>query len=154
MKYYLDLIEQTLTIPAAEYVPAIGDVFDIIKEARAALQQQEVPIWPVAQALSPRERELLTEVKVRLGEINLCQEWRDHAFAVLGRLAASPSTTRQQEAGSGPTHEQMMAGYAVACSFGVFEARAFDLAEQMHRALAAAPSTPENAGGVGGNDGR
>jgi hypothetical protein len=34
---YLDRIEQALTIPAAEYVPAIGDVFNIIKDARASL---------------------------------------------------------------------------------------------------------------------
>ena len=35
---YLRQIEQTLTIPAAEYVPAIGDVFGIIDEARKAMR--------------------------------------------------------------------------------------------------------------------
>lgn len=37
MREYLSRIEQTLTIPAAEFVPAIGDVFDIIDEARKRL---------------------------------------------------------------------------------------------------------------------
>jgi hypothetical protein len=34
-----------------------------------------------------------------------------------------------------PSHEQMMAGYAAACRFGVLEVRAFDLAEQMWQAM-------------------
>lgn len=33
------------------------------------------------------------------------------------------------------THEQAMAGYTVACRFGVLEARAFNLAEQMWKAF-------------------
>ena len=34
-----------------------------------------------------------------------------------------------------PTHEEMMAGYAVACRFKVYEAQAFELAEQMWHAF-------------------
>ncbi|WNL63655.1 hypothetical protein ST4_097 [Aeromonas phage ST4] len=34
-----------------------------------------------------------------------------------------------------PSHAQMMAGYEVACRFGVLEARAFELAEQMFKAM-------------------
>lgn len=34
-----------------------------------------------------------------------------------------------------PTHEQMMAGYAVATEFGVLERRAFDLVDAMFEAL-------------------
>lgn len=34
-----------------------------------------------------------------------------------------------------PTHAQVMAGYAVACKYGVFESRAFDLAEAMWTAM-------------------
>lgn len=51
MKEYLDRIEQALTIPAAEYVPAIGDVFLIIQEARKALDAQE----PVAEVVAGTE---------------------------------------------------------------------------------------------------
>jgi hypothetical protein len=39
----LDLIDATLTIPAAEYVPAIGDVFLIIDEARKAAKAEPNP---------------------------------------------------------------------------------------------------------------
>lgn len=42
--------------------------------------------------------------------------------------AAAPETRK-------PTSDQMMAGYAVACRFGVLEARAFDLAEKMFAAM-------------------
>lgn len=35
-------------------------------------------------------------------------------------------------------HEQMLAGYAVACRFGIYESRALDLAEAMWRAFQAA----------------
>jgi hypothetical protein len=53
---YLSLIEQTLTIPAAEYVPAIGDVFLIIDKARKALAaspalQPQLAQEPVAKLL-------------------------------------------------------------------------------------------------------
>ena len=37
-----------------------------------------------------------------------------------------------------PTSEQMMAGYEVSCRFGVLEARAFELAEQMFKAMLSA----------------
>jgi len=54
-----------------------------------------------------------------------------------------------------PTHEQMIAGYKVACSFGVYERRAFDLAEAMYVAMTLAnkptatrPSEPDGKEGV------
>lgn len=52
--------------------------------------------------------------------------------------ACHATTEAQGEAGitaSGPTHEQSMAGYAVACKFGVFEGRAFTLAHEMFAAF-------------------
>jgi hypothetical protein len=63
----------------------------------------------------------------------------------------SPAALQQQEAGSGPTSAQMMAGYEVACRFGVLEKRAFDLAEQMFQAMSAcapSPTEPKAAEGV------
>ena len=45
-----------------------------------------------------------------------------------------------------PTHEQMLAGYAVACQFGVYERKAFDLAEAMFKAMNAAPAAPAQEG--------
>lgn len=36
---------------------------------------------------------------------------------------------------SRPSHEQAMAGYTVACSYGVLEARAFMLVDKMFRAF-------------------
>lgn len=36
-----------------------------------------------------------------------------------------------------PSHEQLMAGYEISCKFGVYESKAFDLAEQMFKAMRA-----------------
>lgn len=46
MAEVLDDIEQMLTIPAAEYVPAIGDVFVRIAAARRALRTTQPPAPP------------------------------------------------------------------------------------------------------------
>jgi hypothetical protein len=41
-----------------------------------------------------------------------------------------------------PSHETLMAGYKVACAFGVYESQAFNLAEKMFAAMKSA--APEN----------
>ena len=38
-----------------------------------------------------------------------------------------------------PTHETLLAGYKVACSFGVYESNAFKLAEKMYSAMSPTP---------------
>jgi hypothetical protein len=38
------------------------------------------------------------------------------------------------------THNQMMAGYEVACKYGVYESKAFTLAEEMFKAMLGAES--------------
>ncbi len=41
-----------------------------------------------------------------------------------------------------PAHESMMAGYEIAKAFGVYEARAFDLAERLYRAMISVSPQP------------
>jgi hypothetical protein len=60
-----------------------------------------------------------------------------------GRTALSALTAGKVEAK--PTREQMMAGYAVACRYKVYEAQAFNLAEAMWRAMLAASPSPLSA---------
>lgn len=106
MKHYLDLIQQTLTIPAAEYVPAIGDVFDIIKEARAAIQQEEVPSgWKLLKDTTQEERSWPEDYPHENGRycndcVTCLRQFIGHKRRNTCKVCDSPSNTRQQEAGN------------------------------------------------------
>jgi len=64
-------------------------------------------------------------------------QWHTEAIAEWNKRspAAQPATVQ-------PSHEALMAGYKVACAFGVYESQAFNLAEKMFAAMkSAAPES-------------
>lgn len=91
----------------------------------------------LADAYARRRAFFASHPFTRAKDERVAEKARDGARAVLEAFL-SEHLGNALTCRPGLTHEQMMAGYVVACRFGVLEARAFDLAEQMFKAMNAA----------------
>lgn len=90
-----------------------------------------------------QEAELLAIHRVEAGErLRADQGWQRYE-SVNKQLRALEVKLAAQAVGVPPyTHAMKMAGYDVSCKYGVYEARAFDLADEMYSSMLAAAPAP------------